>query len=230
MILGNILARLLKLQPPEQAALKNSISLMNAGNYGLPISQLIFSANPLGVSIQIFIIVIQNILTYSYGLYNLMSTSKSIVNILKQLIRLPIITALLLGIIFQILDIPLPNFITTPLEQLANAFMALALFLLGAQLASIKLNTFHRAIVWSLLGRLVAGPLIAFVLIVLLRIEGVMAQSLLIASALPTSRNTATLALEHKVAPELHAQIVLYSTLLSSITVTIVIYLAIIFF
>lgn len=49
MLLGTGLAKLLKLETPERAALKNSISLMNAGNYGLPISQLIFSANPLGV-------------------------------------------------------------------------------------------------------------------------------------------------------------------------------------
>lgn len=70
------------------------------------------------------------------------------------------------------------------------------------------------------------GPTVALLLIYALGIEGVIAQSLLIASAFPTSRNTATLALEYDVEPELHAQIVLYSTLLSSITVTFVIFLA----
>lgn len=229
-LLSNCLSRVLKLKQTEKAALKNSISLMNAGNYGLPISQLIFSTNPLGVSIQIIIIITQNILTYSYGLYNLMSASKTIGDILKSLIRLPIIHALLLGIIFQVLNVKLPNFALVPLEQLASAFMALALFLLGAQLADIRFNTFHRVIVWSLLGRLVAGPMLALLFIYMLGINGVMAQSLLVASSLPTSRNTATIALEHRVAPELHAQVVLYSTLLSSITVTVVIYLSMILF
>ena len=70
------------------------------------------------------------------------------------------------------------------------------------------------------------GPAVALILIYTLGIDGVIAQSLLIASAFPTSRNTATLALEYDVEPELHAQIVLYSTLLSSITVTFVIFLA----
>ena len=74
------------------------------------------------------------------------------------------------------------------------------------------------------------GPLVAVGVIYLLQIDGVMAQSLLIASSFPTSRNTATLALEYDVAPELHAQIVLYSTLLSSLTVTFVIYLALLLF
>lgn len=159
-----------------------------------------------------------------------MSASKSILNILKALVRLPIIHALILGLVFQISDVPLPNFALIPLEQLADAFMALALFLLGAQLANIKLKAFHQVIVWSLLGRLFVSPALALLFIYLLGIDGVMAQSLLIASALPTSRNTATLALEHQVAPELHAQVVLYSTLVSSITVTVVIYVSMVLF
>lgn len=229
-LLSTCLSKAFKLEQPERAALKNSISLMNAGNYGLPVSQLIFGTNSLGVSIQIIIIVIQNILTYSYGLYNLMSASKTVISILKSLMWLPIVHAVILGVIFQFINVPLPNFVLVPLEQLANAFMALALFLLGAQLVYIRFNSFHRVIVLSLIGRLVAGPALAILFIYLLGIDGIIAQSLLIASSLPTSRNTATIALEHRVAPELHAQIVLYSTLLSSITVTVVIYLTMILF
>lgn len=225
-LLSTILSKILELERQEKTVLKNSISLMNSGNYGLPVSQLIFSANPLGVSIQIIILVFQNLLTYTYGLYNLISASKSALDILKSLLRLPIVHALLLGIVFQVFHIPLPNFALIPLEQLANGFASLALLLLGAQLANIHFNTFHRVIGWSMIGRLIVGPSFAFLFIFLLGIDGVMAQSLLIASSFPTSRNTATLALEYDVEPELHAQVVLYSTLLSSITVTFVIYLA----
>lgn len=230
MALGQLLAKVLKLKRGEGAALKNSISLMNSGNYGLPVSQLIFSANPLGVSVQIIVLVFQNLLTYTYGLYNLLSATKSIVDIGKSLVKLPIVHALLAGIVFQAFAWPIPGFVLVPLEQLANGFVALALFLLGAQLAGIRLRAFHRAIAWSLLGRLVAGPAFALLFIFTLGIEGVVAQSLFIASSFPTSRNTATLALEHEVEPELHAQIVLYSTLLSCVTATAVIHLASVLF
>ncbi len=225
-LLSSVIAKLLKLPRDERAALKNSISLMNSGNYGLPVSQLIFSANPLGVSVQIIMLVFQNLLTYTYGMFNLMNASKSMAQIFKSLLRLPLIHALLLGIVFQLFDLPIPTFALVPLEQLANGFVALALLLLGAQLATISLKTFHAVIGWSLLGRLVVGPAFALVFIYLLQIDGVIAQSLFIASSFPTSRNTATLALEYERAPELTAQIVLYSTVLSSITVTFVIYLA----
>lgn len=229
-IVSHLISKILKLEKGESAALKNSISLMNSGNYGLPVSQLIFSHNPVGVSIQIFIVIFQNLLTYSYGIYNLLSATKTIGGIIQSFIRLPVFHALVLGILFQSFTIQIPNSIFLPLNQLANSFVAIALILLGAQLANIKLNFFHSVITWSLIGRLLMGPLLALSMIYLLNIDGIVAQSLFIASSFPTSRNTSTIAMEYQIEPELHAQIVLFSTLFSIITVTVVIYLSYILF
>ncbi|MGG5735877.1 MULTISPECIES: AEC family transporter [Bacillus cereus group] len=229
-IVSHFISKTLKLEKGESAALKNSISLMNSGNYGLPVSQLIFSHNPVGVSIQIFIMIFQNLLTYSYGIYNLLSATKTIGGIIQSFLRLPVFHALVLGVLFQSFKIQIPNSILLPLNQLANGFVAIALILLGAQLSNIKLNFFHRVITWALIGRLLMGPLLALAMIYLLNINGIVAQSLLIASSFPTSRNTSTIAMEYQIEPELHAQIVLFSTLLSIITVTVVIYLSYILF
>jgi predicted permease len=230
MLLGNGLSKLLKLDKPQGAALKNSISLMNSGNYGMPVSQLVFAHNPIGVSIQIFILIFQNLLTYSYGLYNLLSATTTLRGIITSLLRLPIFHALILGIIFQVFHIPLPEFVHIPLNELSDAFVAIALLLLGAQLAKIRLRFLHLVITWSLIGRLIIGPLLSLAIIYILKIDGVVAQSLFVASSFPTSRNTSTIAMEYDVEPELHAQVVLYSTLLSVITVTTVIYLSRIMF
>ncbi|HFU7085319.1 TPA: AEC family transporter [Bacillus cereus] len=229
-IVSHLISKTLKLEIGESVALKNSISLMNSGNYGLPVSQLIFSQNPVGISIQIFIVIFQNLLTYSYGIYNLLSATKTIGGIIQSFLRLPVFHALVLGILFQSFTIQLPNSILLPINQLANGFVAIALILLGAQLSNIKLNFFHRVITWALIGRLLMGPLVAFAMIYLLNIDGIVAQSLFIASSFPTSRNTSTIAMEYQIEPELHAQIVLFSTLFSIITVTVVIYLSYILF
>ncbi|MGN4444007.1 AEC family transporter [Bacillus cereus group sp. MYBK79-1] len=230
MLVSHFISKTLKLEKGESAALKNSISLMNSGNYGLPVSQLIFSHNPVGVSIQIFIVIFQNLLTYSYGIYNLLSATKTIGGIIQSFLRLPVFHALVLGILFQSFTFQIPNSIFLPLNQLANSFVAIALILLGAQLSNIKLNFFHRVITWALVGRLLMGPLLALAMIYLLNIDGIVAQSLFIASSFPTSRNTSTIAMEYQIEPELHAQIVLFSTLFSIITVTVVIYLSYILF
>ena len=133
-------------------------------------------------------------------------------------------------VFFQSFTIQIPNSIFIPLNQLANGFVAIALILLGAQLSNIKLNFFHRVITWALIGRLLMGPLLALAVIYILNIDGIVAQSLFIASSFPTSRNTSTIAMEYQIEPELHAQIVLFSTLFSIITVTVVIYLSYILF
>ncbi|OFC93100.1 transporter [Bacillus thuringiensis] len=229
-IVSHFISKTLKLEKGESAALKNSISLMNSGNYGLPVSQLIFSHNPVGVSIQIFIVIFQNLLTYSYGIYNLLSATKTIGGIIQSFLRLPVFHALVLGVLFQSFKIQIPNSILLPLNQLANGFVAIALILLGAQLSNIKLNFFHRVITWALIGRLLMGPLLALAVIYILNIDGIVAQSLFIASSFPTSRNTSTIAMEYQIELELHAQIVLFSTIFSIITVTVVIYLSYILF
>ncbi|PEC79767.1 transporter [Bacillus cereus] len=229
-IVSHFISKTLKLEKGESAALKNSISLMNSGNYGLPVSQLIFSHNPVGVSIQIFIVIFQNLLTYPYGIYNLLSATKTIGGIIQSFLRLPVFHALVLGVLFQSFKIQIPNSILLPLNQLANGFVAIALILLGAQLSNIKLNFFHRVITWALIGRLLMGPLLALAVIYILNIDGIVAQSLFIASSFPTSRNTSTIAMEYQIEPELHAQIVLFSTIFSIITVTVVIYLSYILF
>ena len=221
------MSKLLRLEKKEAALFQNSIVLINSGNYGIPVSQMLFSANPIGTSIQIIIVIFQNIITYTYGLYNLISSTKSGLDILKSLLRLPLVHALILGAIMNYWNIGLPISLEIPLGYLANAFISIALITLGAQLAQINIKTlFSRVILMSSFGRLLIGPLLALGLIYLMDIEGVVAQSLFIASAFPTSRNSATLALEYDVEPNLAAQIVLLSTILSCITVTIVIYLS----
>ncbi|TQR18857.1 AEC family transporter [Psychrobacillus soli] len=227
MLLGSIVSKLLKLNRNQAAIYKNSIVLINSGNYGIPVSQLLFSANPLGTSIQIIIVIFQNIITYTYGLYNLISSTKSGLDILRSLLRLPIVHALILGALMNILDIGIPTFLRIPLDYLANAFISIALITLGAQLAQLDIKTIiNKVILTSTIGRLVLGPILAFGLILLMGLDGVVAQSLFIASAFPTSRNSSTLALEYDVEPNMAAQIVLFSTVVSCITVTVVIYLS----
>lgn len=230
-IIGHVFSKMLRLNRQQSAVMKNSIVLINSGNYGLPVSQLVFHSSPLGVSIQIIIIVYQNLLTYSYGLFNLVSSTQSGTSIFKQFIKMPIIHALWIGALLNLADIRLPGFIELPVSHLSDAFIAIALITLGAQLAQIKVKTlWNRLIFLSAFGRLIVSPVVALLLILLLKVDGVTAQSLWIASSFPTSRNSSTLALEYDVEAELAAQIVLFTTVASSFTVGVVIYLSSIIF
>lgn len=113
-----------------------------------------------------------------------------------------------------------------PYAMSIHGMVSFALVSIGAQLASAKLHRNTSAVLASSLVRLVISPLCACALIALLHIRGITAQALLIASAIPTSRNSASLALEYGNEPGFAAQAVLVSTILSSVTLAVIINLA----
>ena len=227
MMLSHYLAKLLKLDRQESAVFKNSVVLINSGNYGIPVAQMIFATQPIGIAIQVILVIFQNMTTYTYGLYNLISATKSGMDILRDFIRLPIIHALWLGALLNYLDVPIPQTIQIPLDYVAGGFVAVALITLGAQLSQIEMKTmFNKTIFVSCFTRLIVGPAVALLIIWLLGIDGVVAQSLFIASAFPTSRNSSSLALEYDIESATAAQTVLFSTIISCLTVTVVIYLS----
>lgn len=231
MLLSALLAKVLGLNKLESAVFKNSIVLINSGNYGIPVAQMIFVTQPIGVAIQVILVIFQNMTTYTYGLYNLISSTKSGMAILRDFLKMPIVHALILGALMNMLNVPIPQMLRIPLEYIAGGFVAVALLILGMQLSQIQVRTmFNKMIIVSCFTRLVLGPVIALGIIYLLGLDGVVAQSLLIASAFPTSRNSSSLALEYDIESDTAAQTVLFSTVVSCITVTFVIYAATLLF
>ena len=231
MILGSGIAKLLKLEQQESAVFKNSVVLINSGNYGIPVAQMIFVTNPIGVAIQVILVIFQNLTTYTYGLYNLISATKSGMAILKDLLKMPIIYALFIGATLNYFNVPLPKTLSIPIEYIAGGFVAVALITLGAQLSQIEMRSmFNKVIYISCFIRLIVGPAIALAIIYLLGINGVVAQSLLVASSFPTSRNSSSLALEYDIDSDTAAQMVLFSTIISCLTVTVVIYISTLLF
>lgn len=220
------MSRALRLDKGKDANLKNSIVLINSGNFGIPVSQLVFQGQPIGVTVQVFVMLIQNFITYTYGLFNSISVRHSGSKAVFEFLKMPVLYALLLGYVLKVMKLDLPFFVMEPISRSADAFLAVALITLGAQVAFIKLRELNKVMIASSIGRLLIGPAVALGIILLMGLDGVVAQALFIASAFPSSRNSAQLALEYDNYPELAAQIVLVTTVLSAVTVTIVVYLS----
>lgn len=231
MLISHFIAKMLGLNRMESAVFKNSVVLINSGNYGIPVAQMVFSTQPIGVAIQVILVIFQNMTTYTYGLYNLISTTKSGLEIIKDFTKMPIVHGLILGVLLNVLNFEIPQTFRIPLDHISDGFIAVALITLGAQLSQIELKTMiNKTIIISCFTRLVIGPATALLIIYLLGLDGVVAQSLFIASAFPTSRNSSSLALEYDVESNTAAQTVLFSTIVSCLTVTVVIYLSTILF
>lgn len=225
-VVGGITARFLSMDGGKKVTFMNSAVFFNSGNYGVPVNDLVFKGDPFAMSIQVSVLTLQNIFLFSYGIFSLQSINEGKLKALVGYFKMPILYAMLAGVLLNIFNIGLPAFLFVPANYIADAMISLALLTLGAQVANLRLTSGLSEVYVSLLNRLVIGPIIALCIIFAFQLEGVLAQALFIASAMPTSVNSAVIAQEYKNYPEFAAQIVLFSTLMSTVTVTLVIYFA----
>jgi predicted permease len=225
-VLTETINRLFRFSKGFSASFSNSVVLTNNGNIGIPVNDLAFRHDPLAMSIQIVVVVFEILVTFTFGLLKASAATKGLRGSIHHFFRLPVLYAILLGLLCNLLQLHVPDFLWVPAKQAANGMLAIALVSIGAQIASVTLKKRTWLVLTSSLLRLIVSPLIAFGVIAVLGLSGVTAQALFIASAIPTSRNSASLALEYNNEPEFAAQAVLVSTLLSTLTLTLCISLA----
>jgi len=219
-----IIGRLFKFSKGMRVAFTNSVIFYNSANYGVPVNDLVFKSDPFAMSIQVVVLTFQNILTFSYGIFSLQSMDGGKLKALLSYFKMPLFYSMMFGVIFNVSNLPVPSFLWVPIKYISDGLIAVALLTLGAQIAQLRFSFKQLTIYLSLFIRLILGPVIAFCLVVLLNLDGILAQALIISSAMPTSVNSAIIAQEYKNEPEYAAQIVLVSTIFSAVTVTLVIF------
>lgn len=225
-ILCRIAVKLFGFSPGMRVAFTNSVLFDNSGNYAIPLNQLLFSGNPAALSVQVLIMSFQSFLVFSYGVISLQALGTSKWKALLGYFKLPVFYALVLGIGLNAAGIKIPDFIGRPLNYVADSMVAIALLTLGAQIANLRLKAVQFPLLASMVLRLLASPAIAFLVITLLKLDGLLAQTLLISSGMPTSVNSAILAQEYRNEEEFSSQTVLFSTLINAFTMTALIFAA----
>ncbi|MCA0987577.1 AEC family transporter [Guptibacillus algicola] len=222
-VISLIVSKVFRYSRSVKASFTNSILFYNSGNYGVPVNDLVFKHDPFAMSIQVIILTFQNILTFSWGIFALKAVDGNKLNAVLGYFKMPVLYAMVFGISLNMLNVDVPEFVLIPADYIADSMVAIALVTLGAQVAQLRFAKNLSVVYVSLFIRLLLGPAIAIGLIYTLGIDGIIAQALLISSAMPTAVNSAIIAQEYQNEPELSAQIVLASTVFSMLTVTMVI-------
>lgn len=208
-----------------QSAVRNSVIFYNSANYGIPLNHLVFSGNALAQSVQIIIMMVQNLLPNTYGVYSVNRHKKSLGEIARTVRSLPSIYAIPLALVCRGFHVPIPHPIFLPMDYITKGFLAVALTTLGMQLGQMKWQIRAADVGLSNLLRLVGGPLLAFLTVRLLRIHGLVAEALVLSAAVPTSLSSMILAVEFDNEPDFASQVVFSSTVFSMVTVAFVIFL-----
>jgi len=214
----------------------------NSGNFGIPLQEMAFSRAGLSepaMLYQAIVMITQNLSNFTWGIFVLAGTGKgrTVKDNLVHIATFPPIWAMAAGLAtIQIRNWMGPDASGLLADRLApiwqvllyikNAFIAVALCTLGAQLATVTRGGKKYPVSVSVILRLLVGPAIGLAMIYAFGLTGFLAQVMLISTASPTAVNCMLLSMEFENNPDYAARAVFYSTLLSPVTVTLVIYLA----
>jgi predicted permease len=225
LLIGGGVSRIFGYSRSIKKAFNNSIVLYNSGNYGLPLNDLAFNHNPFAMTIQIFILVSQNIITSTFGVFNASSGTLSYKKALKKVFLMPSLYSMLIAALIKMTGFKVPQPIIVPMEYITNAFIALALLTLGIQLAEVRFSLNIKRIILPVFLKLVITPLLGVVMVLALGIKGILAQALVLGVSTPTAVNASILAEEFGNEPEYVSQVVFVSTAASAVTISIIIHL-----
>lgn len=203
-------------------AFYNSVCLYNSGNYCIPLIQLLYTS-PLANSVQIIIMLMQGVMTNTFGVLNTSLQNRRIGPVLKGILLMPMTIATVAAIVFRAFSLPVWKPAMLSMQILSQGMVPLALVTLGAQLANTRICFVAWDVYLSSVLRLLVAPFLAWILVRMLGMQGVAAQVIIICSAAPSAVNTVLLAIEFGGDPEFATQSVLSSTLLSALTVPLVI-------
>jgi predicted permease len=223
-VLMALLAKVFRFSPALVPMSMLTAVIFNSANYGIPVVQQAFQDQ--GIPIQIITITVMNVLTYTAGVLVTGGLGEWREG-LKTILKLPILYALFGALLLRALTIPLPDALMSSLKWTSDGMLSIALLTLGAQLAQGGLSMKHpKELWWTVIGRLLLGPALAFVILRLFGLTGLPAKVLFVSSAFPTAVITVMFGIEYKRSPLFAADVVFLTTLISAVTVTLSIGLA----
>ncbi len=213
------LARLLGYPPSMRNALVLGSCFPNSGNFGLPI--ILFAFSQAGFDRALIFAIFQVFLVNSAGVFFASRSRSSVLQSMSRVLRFPGFIAVLLGVLLRSFEIEVPGFLLKPISLLGQAAIPTLLMMLGMQLGRIRTILNVRFIGIASFLKLIAYPLVGY-LLVLLFFGGndLTSRVLIVISAAPTGVSTTLLAERFGTEPELVSAVALVTTLVSLATVS----------
>jgi predicted permease len=213
-------ARLLRRPPQTVAAYVMVAAFANTGNFGLPIIQFKLGDEALAAASVYFVASIVIAFVISIGAANWNQDGGP--GAVRAILKTPVLLAALPALFVNWLQIELPLAVTRPIALLAGATVPVMLLTLGLQLADIGFPRLNLDVIAASAIRLVAGPVLAVALATAFGLLGLERGAGVLQASMPAAVLTSIIALEHNLLPDFVTSTVLYSTLASIVTLTIV--------
>lgn len=204
----------------------------NCGYYGFPIVLLAFGETGLAIAVQY--VFFFNLMTATAGVYLASSKPLPLKDAFQQVLRLPLLSAFLVGILLQLLGNAFPSFnqfkgvalVYSVVEMLYKASIPFLLLTLGVELSKVPIKLHLVDSLKIAFFRLLYAPAIALVLFYYFPVlKGLALQVIILETAMPTAFNAMFLARELDGDYEKAASSVLLTTFLSVLSIPVFLYL-----
>jgi malate permease and related proteins len=144
----------------------------------------------------------------------------SLKDALVGLLKIPVVYAVILGLLFTSFEWQLPMPLERSVNILGEAAIPVLMVLMGIQIARSRWNSQKFALAVSNSIRLIAAPIVAILLSIPFGLEGVARQAGILEASMPTAIISIILASEYDIEPEFVTMAVVTTTLLSPLTLT----------
>ncbi|MFH1086159.1 MAG: AEC family transporter [Chloroflexota bacterium] len=219
--LGLLVGKLLRWSTRQTDGLILSVAFINAGNFGL--SVVLFTFGQEGVELASVFFVVTSFAMHTLGAFFANRSHGGVLQALRKAFTLPGPYAFVLALILRSLDIAVPPVIEKPVALIASAAIPVLLMMLGLQLSQTHLGRRYKDVAIGVTMRLVVGALVAIGLAPVLGLQGLARQVGILEASMPTAINSAMVAIEFDADAEFVTGVIFFSTLLSSITLTVLI-------
>ena len=218
--LGYLVGKALRQSKEITAAFILIATFGNVGNFGLPL--ILFR---LGETARTFVTIyfVTNVFISFVICVGVASWARSGgLTAVFSVFKTPALIALIPALVFNIYNIEVPIFLSRIGGLLGQAMIPVMLITLGVQMGEITNIKINFNVFAASTVRLIGGPVLALLLIPYFGLEGLERSTGILQAAMPAAVLASMIALEYKLLPEFVTTTVLFSTLYSILTLTVI--------
>lgn len=221
-LLALCISRCCKFDNDTTRAFTLTTSMVNIGNFGLPLVFFAYGKASLDVSVVLFVLF--NIPLGTLAIVIAQGRGVKWREALVNTMKIPIFHGVAIAIFCKLLNWQPPEFILRTTELLGQAAIPVMLVLLGMQLSRSKIQQNWGFFGLSTAVRLLLGPLIAVALAGILGFDGLTRKIIILQTSTPSAVLPLLYSIRFGTRPDLVSGTILLSTLCSAFTLTGLLY------
>jgi malate permease and related proteins len=220
-LMARLAAAALTLDRPSLSAFMLVVISSNSGNYGLPVAMLAFGREALAFASVYFLT--SSLFSYTGGILIAASGRRTLPEAMRGVLRVPAVYGAAAAGLTMAFNATIPESLMRPVMMLSDAALPMMILVLGMQLERTTRPDRPAMVATAVALSIIATPLAAIAIARLVGLHGPAFQAGVLQASMPTAVITTILALEFDVAPNFVTSVVVFSTLLSPVTVTLLI-------